>query len=614
MFTATLSASSTEVVTVFLSFSGTATLTDDYTRTGTQIVINPGSVTGTMTVTAVQDPRDEPNETVIVDITNVANGTESGTQQETTTITDDDDPPTVTLSVDNANISEADGVATFTATLSAASGFPVTVDLGYSGTATLTDDYTRSDTQIVIPAGDTSGTVMVTAEQDALDENNETVVVDITNVTNGTESGTQQQTTTITDDDDPPTVTLSVDNASIVEAGGVATFTATLSAVSGLPVTVDLGFTGSAALTDDYTRSGSQIVIAAGDTTGTVTVTAEQDALDEDNETVVVDITNVTNGTESGTQQQSTSITDDDDPPSVTLSLDNTNIAEAGGVATFTATLSAESGRTVTVDLGFTGTATLTDDFTRSGTQIVIAAGDTTGTATVTAEQDVIDENNETVIVDIVGVTNGTESGTQQQITTITDDDPPPSVTLSVDNASIAEAAGIATFTATLSEASGLPVTVVLGFTGSAVLTDDYTRSATQIVIAAGDLSGTVTVNAVQDSLVEGDENVIVDITSVTNGTESGTQQQTTTITDDDLASVEFDLAASSAGENGGAHNVTVNLVVACRSHFAGCRHVQHHSRRPRYHRVGLCIGHSIGDFRCRQWQRSHGIGHHHSV
>ena len=36
----------------------------------------------------------------------------------------------------------------------------------------------------------------------------------------------------------------------------------------------------------------------------------------------------------------------------------------------------------------------------------------------------------------------------------------------------------------------------------------------------------------------------------------------TVTITDADAASVEFALASSTTGENGGAHNVTVNLVI----------------------------------------------------
>ena len=243
---------------------------------------------------------------------------------------------------------------------------------------------------------------------------NETVIVDITSVVNGFEVGVQQQTVTIIDDDGQPSVTLLVDNGLIAEAGGVATFTATLSAASGQIVTVDLGFTGTATNVTDYTRSGTQITIPAGSLTGSVTVTAVSDPVDEPNETVIVDITGVTNATESGTQQQTTTITDDAPPPAVTLSVNNSSIGETGGVAILTATLSAPSSQAVTVDLGFTGTAANVTDYTRSGTQITIPAGSLTGTATVTAVGDTIDEANETVIVDITSVTNGTESGTQQ--------------------------------------------------------------------------------------------------------------------------------------------------------------------------------------------------------
>ena len=59
----------------------------------------------------------------MVDITDVTGAAENGEQQVTITIDDDDDPvvlPTVTLAVDNADIAEDGGVATFTATLSEA--------------------------------------------------------------------------------------------------------------------------------------------------------------------------------------------------------------------------------------------------------------------------------------------------------------------------------------------------------------------------------------------------------------------------------------------------------------------------------------------------------------
>ena len=541
-FTATLSAAATADVTVDLGFTGTAINPDDYTASGNQIVIAAGATSGSITVTAVDDTLDDDDETVIVDITNVTGAAENGEQQATTTITDDDEPalPTVSLAVDNADIAEAGGVATFTATLSAAATADVTVDLALSGTATNPDDYTASGTQIVIATGATSGSVTVTAVDDTLDEENETVVADITNVVGATEDGEQQATTTITDDDDPvlPTVSLAVDNADIAEAGGVATFTATLSAAATADVTVDLALSGTATNPDDYTASGTQIVIATGATSGSVTVTAVDDTLDEENETVVADITNVVGATEDGEQQATTTITDDDDPvlPTVSLAVDNEAIAEAGGVATLTATLSAAATADVTVDLGFAGTATNPDDYTASGTQIVIATGATSGSVTVTAVDDTLDDDDETVVVDITNVTGAT--GTGVATITITDDDEPagPTVALAVDNEAIAEAGGVATFTATLSAAATADVTVDLGISGTATNPDDYTVSGTQIVIATGATSGSVTVTAVDDTVDDDDETVIVDITNVVGAAEDGEQQATTTITDDDGA------------------------------------------------------------------------------
>jgi hypothetical protein len=332
-------------------------------------------------------------------------------------------PLLASLSVDSATLAEAGGVATVTATLSAASTQIVTVNLDFSGTAANVSDYARSATQIVIPAGSTTGSVTLTAVQDTLDETGETIVVDIASVTNAIEPGTQQVAVTIDDDDPAPTVALSHSGSPLAEAGGVATVTATLSVVSAQNVTVDLSFSGMATNITDYTRSATQIVIPAGSTTGSITLTAVQDTLDETGETIVVDIASVTNGNESGTQQAAVTIDNDDPAPTVTLSLADSPLDEAGGVATVTATLSTASSRNVTVDLSVSGTATNISDYTRSDTQILIPAGSTTGSLTLTAVHDTLDEMDETIVANITSVTNGIESGTQQVTATIIDDD-----------------------------------------------------------------------------------------------------------------------------------------------------------------------------------------------
>src|SRR5439155_11299247 len=147
-----------------------------------------------------------------------------------------------------------------------------------------------------------------------------------------------------------------------------------LSAASGKTVTVDYAVTGGTATGGgvDYTLTSGTLTFAPGVTNQNIAIAIVDDALDEPNETIVVTLSSLTNASLGATTTHTYTITDNDNPPSVTLSLSGSPMAEAGGVATVTATLSAPSGQTVTVNLAFSGTATLTTDYTRSGTSIVI--------------------------------------------------------------------------------------------------------------------------------------------------------------------------------------------------------------------------------------------------
>jgi hypothetical protein len=111
--------------------------------------------------------------------------------------------------------------------------------------------------------------------------------------------------------------------------------------------------------------------------------------------------------------------------PIVMLDLAGSPLAEAGGLATVTATLSAAAAQEVTVKLAFAGTATPASDYTGSGPSIRIEAGTISGSITLTAILDEVEESPaETIVVDIDTVVNATESGTQQVTATIADHDP----------------------------------------------------------------------------------------------------------------------------------------------------------------------------------------------
>lgn len=91
-FTVTLSNLSASPVTVdYATAPGTATAGADYTSTSGTLIINPGSLTGAITVNVVGEVAFEPNETFFVNLTNPTNATIAD-PQGLGTITNDDGP------------------------------------------------------------------------------------------------------------------------------------------------------------------------------------------------------------------------------------------------------------------------------------------------------------------------------------------------------------------------------------------------------------------------------------------------------------------------------------------------------------------------------------------
>ena len=144
-------------------------------------------------------------------------------------------------------------------------------------------------------------------------------------------------------------------------------------------------------------------------------------------------------------------ITDDEGTP--TLSIANvTTSNENPANLTATVTLSAVSSQTVTVGYATAnGTATATADYTAVTGTLTFNPGDTTKTLNVAILADTIDEENETFTVALSSPTNAavsTSSGTATM--TITDDDAAP--TISINDVTSAETAGVKNLVATISQ------------------------------------------------------------------------------------------------------------------------------------------------------------------
>ncbi|PKQ60394.1 hypothetical protein BZG02_19615 [Labilibaculum filiforme] len=113
-----------------------------------------------------------------------------------------------------------------------------------------------------------------------------------------------------------------------------------------------------------------------------------------------------------------------------------------------------------------------------------------------------------------------------------------PEVVLSVSPSSIIENGGNTFVTATLTGIASTDVLVNLIMSGTAS-TSDYSISKLQIKIPAGSLSASVTISSVNDAIIEGNEILNVNISSITGGTGGGTQMVMITIVDDDFPSEE---------------------------------------------------------------------------
>ena len=187
----TLSASAPSNVTVAYQVNTESTATGggvDYSLSpvpGT-ITFAPGEVSKTINLTIVNDPVNEDNETVILQLTNPAGATIGSIHTHTATIADDDAPPTIQFTFSTLQIGEGDSPAHLTVQLSGnATEKIVTADIATAdGTAKAGTDYTAVSQQITLTPPETSQEVDVAILDDSQLETPELFTVHLSNPQN----------------------------------------------------------------------------------------------------------------------------------------------------------------------------------------------------------------------------------------------------------------------------------------------------------------------------------------------------------------------------------------------------------------------------------------------
>ncbi|WP_462318277.1 Calx-beta domain-containing protein, partial [Marinilabilia sp.] len=565
--TAQADVASEQAISVTLLVNDESTEPEDYNITSLSISIPNLSSEGSTTLEGVPDEIYEGDETVSISIDEVSGASaQAGTPQSVTiTISDDQSAPTVTLSASPLSINEGEN-STLTATLNTAASEDVTITLMVTNIDTDANDYSLSSTSIIVPGGNLSGTVTLSTSSDGLFEGDESLEISISEVSGGSAStGTPASVSlTIADNETAPVVSLSATPLSLDE-GGNATITATLNTATNQDVNITLNIQNQTAGSEDYVLSSENITIPSGNLSASVNLEAVDDAVFENNESLIIEITDVTGGsaTEDGDQTVSITLLDNESAPLVSLSASPINIQEDGS-STLTATLSTATYETITITVSPTTGGIENADYTLSSNTISIPAGELSGTLTVQGIADNIFEGNETFDFEITTVSGGggTEDGNQLATIILNDDELPPVVSLSASPISIAED-GSSTLTVSLSNPTYENVLVNLSITGGSATTNDYNLSSGSVIIPAGSESAITILDGLPDALYEGDESVTVEISAVGGGsaTENGTQSVSVTIEDaQDIPSASLELSGSPFSEDEGIAYLTVRL------------------------------------------------------
>jgi T1SS-143 domain-containing protein len=493
------------------------------------ITVPTGVTSFTVTVPTVDDDAVEPNETVPLTI---------GGATGTGTIIDNDRATvdTVTAGPNGGSVVEGNDLV-YTVTLSDTTNAPTTYSFTLGGgTASGADyvtpptfsngvTYNSTNNTITVPAGVKDFTVTVPTVDDTLVEPNETLNLNV---------GGKQATGTIVDNDRATVVTVEPgtpdpNDNSVIEGNNLV-YTVTLSDRTNAPTTYTFNLGGGTASTSDYgnptfsngvTRNADgSITVPAGVTSFTVTVPTVDDTIVEPNETVPLTIGGATG----------TGIIVDNDRATVdtvTAGPNGGTVVEGNNLV-YTVTLSATTNAETTYSFTLGGgTASAADyvtpptfsngvTYNAANNTITVPAGVKDFTVTVPTVDDTIVEPNETLPIKVGGVT---------AIGTIVDNDRATvdTVTAGPNGGSVVEGNNLV-YTVTLSAETNASTTYSFTLGGGTASAADYvtpptfsngvTYNATNntITVPPGVTSFTVTVTTVDDTLVESNETLPINV------------------------------------------------------------------------------------------------------
>ena len=433
--------------------------------------------------------------------------------------------------------------------------------------------------------GDLTQTFTFTATLDTVDDDGESVLLgfDTPNLPTRVSVGTTSQSTVRITDDDDPEVTVKFGASSInVGEGDSATITVTISADPERELQIPIMATGkNGADPTDFSRTPAVLIFPSGSTADrTFTVTATNDTVDDDGETVELSFGTMPDDRVSPDPDPDshTSVTVtlvDNDDPLVTVSFqsDKYTVPESDDPATTSDTenevtvsvvLDKDPERTVVIRITKTnqgGARRVDYSVDPDPTNVTFnAGGNLTQTFTFTATADTDDDDGESVLLgfDTPNLPTRVSVGTTSQSTVSITDDDHPEVTVKFGATSINVGEGdSATITVTISADPKRTVVIRItkteenGATAQGETGADYSGVPNSVIFTASG-SQTFTFTATQDRIDDDNERVKLGFDTPnlpTRVTAANPTTQTINIGDDDERGVTVTPATLSVNE-----------------------------------------------------------------
>jgi gliding motility-associated-like protein len=586
----------TEVITVNYTLSGTATNGTDYALLSGVALIPAGQNGVNIPVNVIDDNIIEDDESIIITVT-------GGTSPVFGNYTSDGTPATVIIA-DDDNIA-ANKILSITKTTDAAEpatngGFMISLPTGITmpqditvsytvgGTATNGTDYNTLSGSIVIPAGQQSVALPVIVKDDKIIEINESVIVTISGGTSASygvfvaSSTNGTATVSIADDDHTPANSvLSISkttDAAEPATNGAFRISLPAGVTSSQDITVKYTVAGTATPVDDYAKLLGTLTIPAGQNSVSLPVMVVDDQIIEVAETVIVTLNGGTSTSFvfTGTSSATVTIADNDHIAAnkilrIQKELDAAEPADNGAFR-----ISLPGGITasenITINYTVAGTATPGVDYTNLSGSVVLLAGQNSVLLSVDVIDDLILEGDETVEVTLLGgITTNlgafTASTTNKLATVIITDNDNTADNKKLSIAKTADAAEPGTngeFKISLPAGITVAEAVTVKYTISGTATNgvDYNTLSGSAVIAAGQNSINIPLMVIDDQIAEGNESVILTLTGGTSTHYTFTVNATAataaaTIADDDdntankILSIVKTTDAAEPGTNG---------------------------------------------------------------